>query len=47
MLRKISNISFCMVCDVQYLVPFCILVFGYEDAATVSLNLYLTANFTV
>lgn len=30
-----------MLCDVQYLVPFCFGVFGYEEAATVSLNISL------
>lgn len=32
---------FGVLCDVQYLVPFCFLVFGYEEAATVSCNVRL------
>lgn len=46
MLKKISNI-FGLLCDVQYLKLFCFLVFGYVEAATVSLNLYLTADVTL
>lgn len=48
-LNKVSNMRafFNMLCDVQSFVPSHFLVFDYEEAVTVSLNLHLIADVTV